>query len=242
MQVPRSAAVQGASRDTIEIPVWTAAIEGNGRRLLVDTGIKDAEKWQQLAPHTLEAGETLDGRLAELGWTTKDIDIVVNSHLHYDDAENNLALPHAQFFVSRLEWEWSTDPSSAQAVLYDIDWTGPDLTYMNYTLIDSDHYDVMPGIRVIQTPGHTPGHQSVLVNTAEDIVCIAGDAACMLENLTIPAPLGTNVSSRTSLESISKICRLADTILMNHDPELSPFQNSDFPKARAHAQRTTAPR
>jgi glyoxylase-like metal-dependent hydrolase (beta-lactamase superfamily II) len=77
-------------------------------------------------------------------------------------------------FVSRAEWEFAADPSSAQAVLYDISWTGPDLTYMNYTLISSDHYDVLPGVRIIETPGHTPGHQSVLVNTAEGILCVTG--------------------------------------------------------------------
>jgi N-acyl homoserine lactone hydrolase len=233
IQVPKSATVQGASADVIEIPVWAAAIEGNGHKLIVDTGIRDAERWQHLAPHALDRGETLDGRLAELGWTTTELDMVINSHLHYDHADNNLALPHAQFFVSRAEWEWAADPSSAQAPLYDLDWTGPDLTYMNYTLVDSDHYEVLPGIRLVQTPGHTPGHQSVLVNTDEGILCIAGDAACLMENLSIPAPPGTHVSSRAALDSIDKICRLSDRILMNHDPELTQFQNCGFPETPA---------
>jgi N-acyl homoserine lactone hydrolase len=229
MWLDKGSAVQGAPPGIIEIPVWAAAIEGNGHKILVDTGIQNAERWGRLAPHTLEPGETLDGRLAELGWTSKDIDIVINSHLHYDHAENNLAMPDAQFFVSLAEWEFAADPSSAQAVLYDISWTGPDLTYMNYTLIDSDHYGVLPGVRIIQTPGHTPGHQSVLVNTAEGILCVTGDAACMMENLTIPAPPAMNVSSMTSLNSIKKICQLSDRILMNHDPEIRQFQNGEFP-------------
>ncbi len=168
-------------------------------------------------------------RLADLGWATKDIDIVINSHLHYDHAENNLAFPQAQFFVSGVEWNFAADPSSAQAPLYDLEWTGPNLNYMNYTLIGVDHYDVMPGLRIIQTPGHTPGHQSVLVNTVEGTLCVTGDAACMLENLSIPAPPGTHISSRVSLDSIEKICRLSDRILMNHDPELTEFQDSNFP-------------
>ena len=88
---------------------------------------------------------------------TSDVDIVINTHLHYDHAENNLALPQAQFFVSRAEWEWASDPSSAQAWAYDIDWTNDEVTFMNYTFVGHDHYDVMPGLRIVETPGHTPG-------------------------------------------------------------------------------------
>ena len=129
----------------------------------------------------------------------RDVDIVINSHLHYDHAENNLAFPQAQFYVSDEEWRWASDPSSAQAWAYDIDWTGDDVTFMNYCLVQRDHYDVMPGLRIIQTPGHTPGHQSVLVTTDEGVLCVTGDAACMMENLTLPTPPGTHVGSAVSL-------------------------------------------
>jgi N-acyl homoserine lactone hydrolase len=214
---------------TVDIPVWAAAVEGNGRKLLVDTGIKNAEKWSKTDPHTVTAEQTIDAALAELGWRPKDVDLVVNTHLHYDHVENNPSLSNAQFFVSRAEWEFAADPGNAQAWAYSADWTGPDLTYMNYTLIDADHYDVLPGIRVVQTPGHTPGHQSVVINTSEGLLCVTGDAACMMENLTIPTPPGVHVSSREALSSIKKICTLADRVLMNHDPQIKGFQSSGFP-------------
>ena len=100
---------------------------------------------------------------------------------------------------------------------------------MDYCLVQRDHYDVVPGLRIIQTPGHTPGHQSVLVNTAEGVLCVSGDAACMMENLTLPTPPGTHIGSAVSLASLKKIADLSDRVLMNHDPELSRFQSSDFP-------------
>jgi glyoxylase-like metal-dependent hydrolase (beta-lactamase superfamily II) len=229
--VQKSATVQGAAPGTIEVPVWTAAIEGNGYRVLVDTGMKHPERWSKLAPHSLDEGETLDGRLSELGWRTKDVDIVINTHLHYDHAENNLSFPDAQFYVSQAEWDCAADPVSNQIPMYDIDWTGRDLTFMNYTLVATDNYDVVPGIRIIQTPGHTPGHQSVLVNTAEGVLCVTGDAVCVMDNLKIPAPPGVHISSRASLESIDKIARLADRIMPSHDPLITQFQNSSFPTA-----------
>ncbi len=213
----------------LDVPVWAAAIEGGGRKILVDTGIRDAAKWSQIEPHSIAPEETIDAALAELGWRRQDIDVVINSHLHYDHAENNLAFPQAQFYVSDEEWRWASDPSSAQAWAYDIEWTGDDVTFMNYCLVQRDHYDVMPGLRIIQTPGHTPGHQSVLVDTAEGLLCVTGDAACMMENLTIPTPPGTHIGSAVALASLKKISDLSDRVLMNHDPELARFQNSGFP-------------
>lgn len=230
IRVEKSAAVQGGGSEQIDLPIWVAAIEGNGRRILVDTGIREAEKWSSDAPHSLEPGETLQARLSDLGWRTRDVAIVINSHLHYDHSENNVDFRDAHFFVSRTEWNFAHDPSSNQAGLYDLDWTSDAVTFMQYTLIQADDFDVLPGLRVIRTPGHTPGHQSVLVNTQEGVLCVAGDAACLMENLTGPAAPGLNVSAGTSLESIRRICRLSDRILMNHDPSLSQFQNHDFPK------------
>jgi len=213
----------------LDVPVWAAAIEGAGRKILVDTGIRDAAKWSRIEPHTVTPDETVDAALAELGWRPQDVDVVINTHLHYDHAENNLAFPQAQFFVSRAEWEWASDPSSAQAWAYDIDWTNDEVTFMNYTFVGHDHFDVMPGLRIVETPGHTPGHQSVLVTTAEGLLCVTGDAACMMENLTIPTPPGTHIASGVALASLKKISDLSERVLMNHDPELKRYQSSGFP-------------
>src|SRR6476660_1774582 len=105
------------------------------------TVLKDAEKWSGENPHTIKPGQMIDAALAELGWRRRDIDLIINSHLHYDHSENNLAFPQAQFFVSRTEWDFAHDPSHAQATLYTLEWTGPDLTFENYTLVDAEDYD-----------------------------------------------------------------------------------------------------
>lgn len=232
IRADKSGTVYGHPEGTVlAVPIWAAAIEGGGRRILVDTGIRDADKWSRIQPHTIAPEETIDAALATLGWRRRDVDIVINSHLHYDHAENNLAFPQAQFYVSDEEWRWASDPSSEQAWAYDIEWTGDDVTFMNYCLVQRDHYDVLPGLRIIQTPGHTPGHQSILVNTEEGLLCVTGDAACMMDNFTLPAPPGTHVGSAASLASLKKISNLSDRVLMNHDPELSSYQSSGFPVA-----------
>ena len=136
IRADKSGTVYGYPKGTVlDVPIWAAAIEGGGRKILVDTGIRDAAKWSRdRAAHDHARGD--DRRraggagLAVAG----DVDIVINSHLHYDHAENNLAFPQAQFYVSDEEWRWASDPSSAQAWAYDIEWTGDEVTFMNYCL------------------------------------------------------------------------------------------------------------
>lgn len=213
----------------LDVPVWGAAVEGNGVRMLVDTGIGEPARWQKYNACWRDEDETLPAALAEMGWSASDVDIVINSHLHYDHAENNLLLPDAQFYVSLTEWEYAKNPIITQRWLYDFNWTDDTLTFQNYVLVGQDHYEVQPGVRLLQTPGHSRGHQSVLVNTEQGVLCLAGDAACLMENFTIPTPPGGLTSTEQALESLERMRRYADTVLMGHDPSIKKYQNADFP-------------
>lgn len=215
---------------TVTVPVWGAAVEGNGLKILVDTGIGQPEKYVPYHPCWQEKDETLEAALAELGWGLNDIDIVINSHLHYDHSENNPLLPNARFFVSLREWEYARNPVSTQKWLYGHNWDREPLSVMNYVLIDHDLFDVVPGIKTIETPGHSAGHQSILVQTSEGLLCIAGDAACFMENFTRPTPPGGLTSVEQALASIEKMRRYGDRIFMNHDPEIKKYQQGGFPE------------
>lgn len=214
----------------VTVPVWGAAVEGNGLKILVDTGIAEPDKYVSYHPCWQEKDETLEAALAELGWGFNDIDIVVNSHLHYDHSENNPLLPNARFFVSLREWEYAKNPIATQRWLYGHNWDRSPLSVMNYVLINQDLYDVVPGIKTIETPGHSAGHQSVLVQTGEGVVCIAGDAACFMENFTGPTPPGGLTSAEQALASIEKMRRYGDRVFMNHDPEITKYQQGGFPE------------
>lgn len=213
----------------VDVPVWAAAIEGGGLRVLVDTGIADPRRWLAHNPCWQEDDETLPAALSELGWSLRDVDVVVNSHLHYDHAEGNTLLPHARFYVSLAEWEYAQAPIATQRWLYDYDWTDGALTFQDYTLVAQDHYDVAPGIRLLQTPGHSRGHQSVLVSTDQGVLCVAGDAACFMDNFRLPTPPGGLTSAEQALDSLERIRASSDVVLMNHDPSLAKFQQGGFP-------------
>jgi N-acyl homoserine lactone hydrolase len=231
LRVPKAAMTyMSGFAEEVNLPVWAALIEGNGLRALVDTGIRDHGKWdRELNPCWREDDETIEAGLAELGWSVKDVDLVINSHLHYDHAENNLAFPHAQFVVSRTEWEYAKNPIPSQVKLYDFSWTDESVTELNYQLVAVDDYDVAPGLRLIQTPGHSRGHQSVVVNTSEGRLCIAGDAACLPESFWRPSPPGGATSIEQGFASLERIRASAPRVFMNHDPNITKFQNHAFP-------------
>lgn len=215
----------------VEIPVWAAAIQGNGTRILVDTGIRDPAWVRQLGQTCeQEADETVQGALAEIGWTPADVDIVINTHLHYDHVGFNALFGHARFYVSAVEWAAAQDPVPTQRALY-----APQehllepLSIFHYRIVSTDFYDVLDGIKLIQTPGHSVGHQSVLVQTSEGVLCVVGDAVNTEDNFTTGMPGGIHVSVADALASTEKIRRYADRTLMAHDARIGKYQTTAFP-------------
>ena len=111
-------------------------------------------------------GDALD----ELGMTPGDIGLVINTHLHFDHCGQNAVFKHAAFYVQRAELDRARRESPKLT-----DWF--DFMDARFELLDGDA-EVLPGLRVIATPGHTVGHQSVLVDSADgqsDV--LVGDAA-----------------------------------------------------------------
>ncbi|HEY6761555.1 MAG TPA: N-acyl homoserine lactonase family protein [Baekduia sp.] len=221
----------------VEIPVWAAAVEGNGRRIVIDTGIRDPE-WVRELGQTCEqqADETMAGALAAIGWSPEDVDLVINTHLHYDHVGFNTLFPHARFLISAVEWSAAQAPVLTQRALYQPhEHLLPPLGIFHYHMIAQDFYDVADGIKVIQTPGHSVGHQSVLVQTEEGVLCVVGDAVNMDENFTTGVPGGIHVSVSDAIASTEKVRRCADRVLMAHDARLLKYQRGGFPTIPAAA-------
>ena len=106
--------------------------------------------------------------LAEAGIEHDAIGAVVNCHLHADHAGQNGAFPGVPIYVQPVEWDIAH--TTDHTILEWIDAPGTD-----YRPVAGDH-DLFPGIGVIATPGHTPGHQSMAVETAGGRTVLAGQA------------------------------------------------------------------
>jgi N-acyl homoserine lactone hydrolase len=178
-----SAFVPGAADDKTFVPVWSALVRTPEGNVLFDTGLHPVHVERPDAtfgPGGLKVVMTKEdavvSRLASLGVRPDDVAVVVNSHLHFDHAGNNGAFPKATFIVQGEHLAFAKGKPNFPGVYWDI----PELAYMPV----SGRVRVATGLEVVPTPGHAPGHQSLVVDLPETgRVVLCGDAAFTRENL-----------------------------------------------------------
>jgi N-acyl homoserine lactone hydrolase len=213
-------------------PVWSAAIEGDGHRIIVDTGIADLE-WvcQNVSLCTRETDETIDAAVRQIGWDPQSVDTIINTHLHYDHCGGNELFPDAHFYVSAKEWEHAAAPIITQMIYYDQAWLRGELHYVPCQFA-TDQLEILPGINLLLTPGHTPGHLSVLVDTDEGILAIGGDALGRREGIPFWGPPRILHDASAAQASVERIRSVADRVLSGHDSDISKYQDHLFPKIK----------
>ncbi len=163
--------------DGLEWPVHGFVVTHSGGAALVDTGVGGPP---QVLSDWRVVNRSVADALAELDMTPADIGLVINTHLHFDHCGQNAVFPHAAHYVQRAELARAQRESPE---LYD--WFG----FMNarFELLDGDA-DVLPGLSVIATPGHTEGHQCVLARSADGSSdLLIGDAAYTPRQYLSPA-------------------------------------------------------
>jgi N-acyl homoserine lactone hydrolase len=165
---------------TSESAVLAWLLMNDDERILVDTGLGplDTPEMQNLFGRTSE--QTLQHQLSRFGTQPKEIKVVINTHLHTDHCGGNTYVRNAKFLVQRNEMEYSNDPLPVQRPAYDVNLEGVDFEFLDGDTV------VAPGIRVILTPGHSPGSQAVLVETARGPYVIAGDTITHFEHMAVP--------------------------------------------------------
>jgi glyoxylase-like metal-dependent hydrolase (beta-lactamase superfamily II) len=150
------------------------AIRHPGGIVLFDTGLGSGDPDLDARYHPVP--RPLTDVLAEAGIALSDVTTVVNCHLHVDHAGQNAGVIGIPILVQPAEWEiaHTTDHTI-------LDWIeGPGVRYEH---IAGDH-DVASGIQVIATPGHTPGHQSLVVETAQGRTLLVGQAVYSVSEWT----------------------------------------------------------
>ncbi len=215
--------LDGAAREErVVAPVWSALVRTPDGNILFDTGLHpvhvarpDATFGAQSGLHVvMEDGDAVVARLASLDLRPDDIAVVVNSHLHFDHAGNNGAFPKATFIVQADHLAYARGKPNFPGVYWDI----AELTYVPV----SGRSRVARGVEVVPTPGHAPGHQSLVVDLSETgRVVLTGDAAFTRANLErgeIPA-----MDQTAAKESLALIRSLAgddlSRVFTSHDAE-----------------------
>ena len=153
--------------DGREWPVHGFVVVHPGGAALVDTGVGGPD---DLLSDWRVVNRTAADALAGIGMSPADIGLVINTHLHFDHCGQNAVFAHAPVYVQRAELARAQREAPQLC-----DWLG----FMNasFELLDGDA-EILPGVSVITTPGHTAGHQSVVVRAADGSAdLLTGDAA-----------------------------------------------------------------
>jgi len=163
----------------VDFPCIGWLISGGEKAILVDTGPCDPD-WasKYYRPVKKTASQDIQKALNKFGLSPKDIEIVIFTHLHWDHCFNLDHFSKATFMVQRSEMGYAVSPLPTDKKPYSVGIPGVQPPWMkvfgNIKLIDGDH-EIVPGIRVLHLPGHTPGCQGVVVDTLDGPWVIAGD-------------------------------------------------------------------
>lgn len=157
-------------RDLLQREWWPSyghAVAHRDGVFLFDNGVGfgNAEVESTFSPRVT----SIEDALAEHGISLKDVTGVANCHLHFDHSgQNGRIPPDVPIFVQRAEW----------AMLHEPDYTVPewiDVPGLRYEVLDGE-FEVAPWLRLIPTPGHTAGHQSLVLDAPDGTVVLAGQA------------------------------------------------------------------
>ncbi len=206
----------GDPRAGAPFPIVAFAVTHRDGVFLFDTGIGtgNAEVEEIFSPRTTPIEEAL----AAVGIEIADVSGVANCHLHFDHSGQNARFPGVPIFAQEREWRMVHEP----------DYTIPewvDVPGLTYELLDGEA-EVAPGIRLLPTPGHTTGHQSLVVRTEEGTVVLAGQAVqTRAEWLSIADEAASGEPSAADPEAYARSVELLRgldpaRVHFAHDPEI----------------------
>lgn len=210
----------------VRFPVYAIFIDHPDAKIMVDTGF--TLEWAQRVvpfekPQQTEE-QTLPAQLAKIGLTPDDIDIVVNSHLHFDHCCGNKLFPKAHFIMSKSELRHAFVPDPWERIGYDRNLVDMPGTKMELLELNGGEYEVVPGVTLVETPGHSSGHLSVIVRLDNEAPMVFPvDVAWFRENLERKALMGLHsdpvdlLNSMVKIENIAR--RIGGRIFYSHDPE-----------------------
>lgn len=227
---------QSDDRNRIPLAMRCLLVETGHELVLVDTGVgaKESEKFTEI--YRIEnAGSPgrLEDSLRKLGVEPGDIDVVLSTHLHFDHAGGNTiedagevtaAFPNAEYFIRREEWDFAHLDNERVKASYLPANFDPLEREGRIRFIEADG-DVVPGISVVRTPGHTPGHQSVLIGEGDRRLLYLADLVPTMAHLPLPWIMGYDVEPLVTLESkrreLGRAVQEGWTLAFEHDPSVA---------------------
>ena len=223
-------------RNRIQLGMRCVLIEHEIGPILIDSGAgnKEDSKFYDIygIENRGEPGPTrLEDGIREAGFTPEQIVLVINSHLHFDHAGGNTvkdssgtrpAFPNARYVMQRGEYDYATHTNERTAASY---FRHNFVPLAEAGLVDfiEGEGEIVPGIRAIPTPGHTPHHQGLLIESRGERAFFIADLAPTVAHLPLAWIMGYDVEPLVTLETKRRILARAVEedwlVVFEHDPD-----------------------
>ncbi len=224
-------------RNRIPLAMRPLLVETGDELVLIDTGAgnKEDEKFRGIYGLENEGEPTaLEDSIREAGFQPSDVTLVINTHLHFDhaggdtvglpDGEVVPAFPDTRHVVQQAEWEFAHLQNERIKASY---------LEHNFAPVDEaglfDRADgpteIVPGVSLLPTPGHTPGHQSILIESEGESALYLGDLIPTSAHLPLPWIMGYDVEPLVTLETkrrvLERVARERTLLVFEHDPNIA---------------------
>lgn len=220
-------------RNRIALALRPLLVRTPDRNVLIDAGIGDKMAPKDVAIYAIDRQPALDESLAAAGLAPEDIDVVIASHLHFDHAggftsrADGVVRPHfprARYRVRRGEWDDATHPHERNRASYLADDFVPlrDAGVLDFTEGDGE---LLPGISVRATPGHTRHHQVIQIESGGQVALFAADLIPTSAHVDDPWIMGYDLYPMDTLASKKQLIREAIDreyiVFFEHDPQIA---------------------
>jgi glyoxylase-like metal-dependent hydrolase (beta-lactamase superfamily II) len=219
-------------------PVYCHYVDTGAHKILIDTGLCDEERATRYHHNCEKRGclQVHEHLEQKLGVHPDEIDAIVFTHLHWDHVQNVKRFRNARLIAPKAEIEMAYNPLPLYYRTYESGVLGIEPAYAGCAFeAVADECEVLPGITMFHTPGHSVGHMAVTVATSAGDIVVAGDAIFQERNLEpceaegwrywVPARFVDSVAGWRSVEELDK---RADYILPCHD-EAANARSDVFP-------------
>ena len=207
-------------------------IQADSKKILIDTGCGFKYTEKQIQIYRIEHPTSVVQELANLDLDPGQIDYVINTHYHFDHCGGNTLLqgdqvvatfPNATYLVRREEYEEAMHPNERTSATYFSHNWKPLKESGQLRLIDDD-LELISGVHLIHTPGHTPGHQCVKLESEGKILFYLADLCPTAAHVPLPWIMGYDLEPMTTLRVRKHIYQQAITedwlLFFEHDPEV----------------------
>ncbi|MGC1106829.1 MAG: MBL fold metallo-hydrolase [Candidatus Acidiferrales bacterium] len=200
-------------RNRVLLAMNCLLIRAAGKTILVETGAGD--KWDAKLRdiYALEGSPRLPEQLAQHGVKPKDVDIVINTHLHFDhcgwdtriaDGKARPTFPNAKYVVQKKDFEHAKSPTERDRASYQFETFMPVQEAKQWQLIEGEQ-QIVPGVSVFPVPGHTPAMQCVKLESGGKVAIFLADLVPTTAHLPLAWIMGFDLYPLTTLENRKKI-------------------------------------